>query len=76
MLVHALTEIAKASASVGFEVVVVHAIDEEAVTFYVRYGFTRYMDPEPRIIPQLAALFRKYGAESAVEERRDDSVSR
>lgn len=42
MLVHALSEFAKASQSVGFEVVVVHAIDEEAVTFYARYGFTRF----------------------------------
>lgn len=44
LLVHALTEVAKASQSVGFEVVVVHAIDEDAVTFYARYGFTRFAD--------------------------------
>lgn len=44
LLVHALTEIARASRSVGFEVVVVHAIDKEAVTFYAQAGFTRFED--------------------------------
>lgn len=44
LLVHALTEIAHASRSVGFEIVVVHAIDPEAVTFYARAGFTRFED--------------------------------
>lgn len=44
LLVHAMTEIARASRSIGFEVVVVHAIDPEAVTFYARAGFTRFED--------------------------------
>ncbi len=42
LLVHALSEIARAGQSVGFEVVVVHAIDPEAVTFYARYGFQQF----------------------------------
>lgn len=42
LLIHALGEIAKASLSVGFEVVVVHAIDAEAVTFYTHAGFIRF----------------------------------
>lgn len=42
LLVHALEGFAEASAQVGFEIVVVHAIDAEAVTFYARYGFTRF----------------------------------
>lgn len=44
LLIHALSEVAKASRSVGFEVVVVHAIDDEAVTFYAKFGFTRFED--------------------------------
>ena len=28
----------------GFEIVVVHAIDADAVTFYARYGFTRFAE--------------------------------
>jgi predicted N-acetyltransferase YhbS len=44
LLGHALIEIAKASESIGFEVVVVHAIDDEAVTFYARYGFQRFLE--------------------------------
>lgn len=42
LLIHALREISNASQSVGFEVVVVHAIDADAVTFYARFGFRRY----------------------------------
>lgn len=42
LLVDALSEFAKAGRSIGFEVVVVHAIDSEAVTFYARYGFRRF----------------------------------
>lgn len=42
LLIHALTEVARASRSVGFEVLVVHAFDEEAVTFYARFGFIRF----------------------------------
>lgn len=33
LLLHALGEIAEASRHVGFEVIVVHAIDKDAVTF-------------------------------------------
>jgi GNAT superfamily N-acetyltransferase len=44
LLLHALTEIARASRSVGFEVVVVHAIDRDAVTFYAKAGFTPFVD--------------------------------
>lgn len=42
MLVHALGEFAAAAQSVGFEVVVVHAIDHDAVTFYARAGFQQF----------------------------------
>lgn len=33
----------------GFEVVVVDAIDDEAVTFYARYGFTRFASHERKL---------------------------
>lgn len=46
LLVHALEGFADASTHVGFEAVVVHAIDAEAVTFYARYGFTRFANHE------------------------------
>jgi predicted N-acetyltransferase YhbS len=46
LLFHALSEIAEASRHVGFEVVVVHAIDRDAVTFYAQRGFTRFHDHE------------------------------
>jgi predicted N-acetyltransferase YhbS len=44
LLLHALSEIAEASRHIGFEVVVVHAIDREALTFYAQRGFTQFED--------------------------------
>ncbi len=44
LLLHALSQIAEASRHVGFEVVVVHAIDLDAVTFYSQRGFTQFED--------------------------------
>jgi predicted N-acetyltransferase YhbS len=44
LLLHALSQIAEASRHVGFEVVVVHAIDRDAVTFYAKRGFTQFED--------------------------------
>lgn len=46
LLLHALRQIAEASRHVGFEVVVVHAIDRNAVTFYAQRGFTQFEDRE------------------------------
>jgi len=42
LLVDALVRMAEASRSVGFELVVVDAIDDTAVTFYARYGFSQF----------------------------------
>jgi predicted N-acetyltransferase YhbS len=44
LLFHALSQIAEASRHVGFEVVVVDAIDQDAVTFYAQRGFTQFED--------------------------------
>jgi predicted N-acetyltransferase YhbS len=44
LLLHSLSQIAEASRHVGFEVVVVHAIDRDAVTFYAQRGFTQFED--------------------------------
>lgn len=44
LLLHALSQIAEASRHVGFEVVVVHAIDRDAVTFYAQRGFIQFED--------------------------------
>lgn len=61
LLVHALTEIARASESVGFEVVVVHAIDDEAVTFYARYGFERFEEHPLHLFMTTKALRKTQG---------------
>jgi len=49
LLLHALGEIAEAARHVGFEVVVVDAIDPDAVTFYAQRGFTQFEDHELRL---------------------------
>jgi GNAT superfamily N-acetyltransferase len=63
LLVHALIQIAEASRHVGFEVVVVHAIGPEAVTFYAQRGFTQFQDhdlhlfmPVRNLLATLASL--------------------
>lgn len=43
LLVDALQRCAVLSESVGFELLVVDAVDDEAITFYLRYGFTRFV---------------------------------
>ena len=44
LLLHALGQVAAASRHVGFEVVVVHAIDRDAAAFYAQRGFTQFED--------------------------------
>jgi predicted N-acetyltransferase YhbS len=63
LLLHALSQIAEASRHVGFEVVVVHSIDRDAVTFYPQRGFTRFQDhdlhlfmPVKNLLVTLASL--------------------
>lgn len=57
LLIHALFEIASASKSVGFEVLVVHAINSEAVTFYAKAGFTRFEDHPLHLYMPIRDLF-------------------
>ena len=49
LLIHALGEIAEASRHVGFEVVVVDAIDAGVVTFYAQAGFTQFEEHELKL---------------------------
>lgn len=49
LLLHALRQIAEASRHVGFEVVVVDAIDKDAVTFHAQRGFTQFDDHDLRL---------------------------
>jgi predicted N-acetyltransferase YhbS len=61
LLVHAMKEIAEASQHVGFEVVVVDAIDPDAVTFYAQRGFTQFEDHSLRLfmpVKNLVATFK------------------
>jgi len=44
LLLHALGQVAAAFRHVGFEVMVVHAIDRDAAAFYAQRGFTQFED--------------------------------
>jgi predicted N-acetyltransferase YhbS len=58
LLVHALRGFAEASERVGFEVVVVHAIDRSAFTFYARAGFTPFEDHDLHLYMPVKDLVR------------------
>jgi GNAT superfamily N-acetyltransferase len=61
LLVHALTEFARAGESVGFEVEVVHAIDADAVMFYARFGFQRFEAHPLHLFMPTKDLLRTFG---------------
>lgn len=44
LLTHTLNFLAEASSTIGFEVVVVHALHESAAGFYLKHGFRRSRD--------------------------------
>ncbi|WP_278235536.1 GNAT family N-acetyltransferase [Isoptericola sp. AK164] len=46
LLVDALQRLLAAADNVGFEVVVVHALHEDAACFYLKHGFRRFLDHE------------------------------
>jgi predicted N-acetyltransferase YhbS len=62
LLLHAMGELLKVSRSVGFEVVVVHAIDEPAATFYARFGFQPFCDHPLHLFMPLKHLTATFDA--------------
>jgi len=61
LLIHALGQIAEASRHVGFEVVVVHAIDRDAVAFYAQRGFTQFEDHDLHLFMPVKDLLATLG---------------
>lgn len=61
LLVHAFREVARASTSVGFEMLVVHAINSRAAGFYANAGFTRYHDASLHLYIPLKDLLAAVG---------------
>ena len=49
LLAHALRTVLAGNEFVGFKVLVVHAIDEAAETFYGKHGFIRFHEKEGRL---------------------------
>lgn len=62
LLLHALSQIAEASRHVGFEVVVVHAIDQDAMTFYAQRGFTQFEDHDLHLFMPVKNLLATLGS--------------
>lgn len=60
LLIHALTEFARAGESVGFEVVVVHAIDADALMFYARFGFQQFEEHPLRLFMPTKDLMKTF----------------
>jgi predicted N-acetyltransferase YhbS len=62
LLVDALERLLDVSRSVGFEVVVVDAIDADASMFYRRYGFTPFEDHSLRLFMTTKRLRSSFAA--------------
>jgi GNAT superfamily N-acetyltransferase len=63
LLFHALYQFARASRSIGFEVVVTHAISREVAVFYRRSGFRPFVDHDQHLflpVQDLRATFSAY----------------
>ncbi len=60
LLLHALEGIADASCRVGFEVVIVHAVDLDAVAFYARFGFTRFVGHDRHLFMTTKTLLASF----------------
>lgn len=63
LVLHFLKEMARLSHSVGFEVVLVHAIDHDAASFYARCGFVPFADHQEKLFIATGDLRRTFGIE-------------
>ncbi len=60
LVLHFLREMARLSHSVGFEVVLVHAIDRDAASFYARCGFLPFADHPDKLFITTRDLRRTF----------------
>ncbi len=58
LLTHALRNATAVAERVGVEVLVVHAINDVAATFYVRYGFTPFANHDLRLFMPTSTIRR------------------
>lgn len=63
LLYEALKRLARGSEDIGFEVVVVDALDEDAACFYLRFGFRRFADHDLRLFMMTKDLRATFAAE-------------
>lgn len=60
LLAHALRACTRVSQEMGVEVVVVHALDEIARSFYIHYGFTPFADHPLHLLIPMRTVKRLY----------------
>ncbi len=63
LVVQFLREMARLSQSVGFEIVLVHAIDRDAASFYARCGFVPFADHPEKLFITTRDLRRTFAVE-------------
>lgn len=64
LLIEALERLDRISHDVGFEVVVVHALHEDAACFYLKYGFRRTSDDPLMLFMTTKNLRHTFGSQS------------
>jgi GNAT superfamily N-acetyltransferase len=65
LLLSAMQRFERASRDIGFELVVVDALHEDAACFYLKYGFRRFADHDLRLFLTTKDLQATFAAESA-----------
>lgn len=60
LLAHALRSCIRVSDEIGLQFVVVHAIDDRAVSFYERYGFDRFKDHERHLLMPIKTIRKNF----------------
>ncbi len=63
LLADALRRIERASHDIGFEIVVVDALHEDAACFYLKYGFRRFVDHELKLFLTTTDLQATFASE-------------
>jgi len=64
VLLEALKRVAGASRDIGFEIVVVDALDEDAACFYLKHGFRRFTDHSLKLFMTTRNLRASFDADS------------
>jgi GNAT superfamily N-acetyltransferase len=68
LLFDALQRLERSSRDIGFELVVVDALNEDAACFYLKHGFRRFADHPLKLFMTTKSLRATFAAETAITE--------